>query len=81
MDEREKRRREERMRIDGAMIIDPNRWPGEDLHVKTQPFWDGEKEHGIIRRDNLRMVVNKDGNRMNDHFDSISALVEKWSVD
>jgi hypothetical protein len=65
MDEREKRRREERMRIDGAMIIDPNRWPGEDLHVKTQPFWDGDK----------------DGNRMNDHFDSISALVEKWSVD
>jgi hypothetical protein len=81
VDDREKKRRHDRMVMDGSMIIDPNRWPGEDLHVKTQPWHDGPKEQGIIRRNNLRLVINKDGNQMNDHFDSISELVEKWSVD
>lgn len=74
-------RKEARMVEDGAMIIDPSRWPNHNLQVKTQPWWEGKPQFGFIRRGDKLTVHNKDAKEMNDHFDSISALVEKWSVD
>lgn len=73
-----------RMVEDGAKILDDASWlPATRLQVKTQPWWgDGAKQQfGFIKRDDKLTVHNKDAQEMNDHFDSISALVEKWSVD
>lgn len=73
--------REQRMRQDGAKILDDASWPATRLQVKTQPWWEGPKQFGFIKRTEKTTVHNKDAKEMNDHFDSISALVEKWSVD
>lgn len=72
----------ERMRQDGALILDHLLWPDPSrLHLKTQPWWKGEKEFGFIRPNAKTVVINKDPVKMNEGFDSISAMVEKWSVD
>jgi hypothetical protein len=74
-------RRKQRMVEDGAMILDEGRWPNDPLHVKTQPWVEGEREFGLVHSTNKTTVINKDKRKMNEAFDSISALVEKWSVD
>jgi hypothetical protein len=78
---REQRRREQRMVEDGAFILDHSRWPGDraTCHVKTQP-WVEPRAFGYINRENKLLVIGKDG-AMNEAFDSIAALVERWSVD
>lgn len=81
IDKAEQRRRHLRMVNDGAFIIDHAWWPFLMLHVKTQPWWDGPEEFGLITRNQKTRVINKDPKGLNDHFDSISMLVEKWSVD
>lgn len=73
--------RETRMRQDGAKILDHYSWRLTRLRVKTQPWWEGPQQFGFIKRDDKLTVHNNDAKEMNDHFDSIAALVEKWSVD
>lgn len=75
----EQERKNERMMQDARMIADPSRWPRRELHLKTQP-WIQPKEFATLAPGSL-VVINKNPTRPEERFDSISLMVERWSVD
>lgn len=74
--------RKRRIEQDLIMMQSPKNWPQPSfLCLKTQPWIEGEKRHGILREGETRVWSYGGKPSILESYNSLEELVQYWSVD